>query len=101
MFLRTYSCASYIRDACECFAQHLVTVAVLADPNHKMYDAVDGQFVEKLIVSDLDGCEQELLWFKAGHPPVLPAGLTVPHDASASILLSALCRFVPADGAGM
>jgi hypothetical protein len=82
MYLRTSSCASYVRGKCECFAQHLVTLAVLADPNHKMYDADDGRFVEKLIVGDLDGGEQELFWFKAGHPPVLPAGLTVPHDAS-------------------
>jgi hypothetical protein len=49
-----------------------VTFAVLADPNHKMYDAVDGRFVEKLIVGDLDGGEQELFWFKAGNPQVLP-----------------------------
>jgi hypothetical protein len=59
-----------------------VTFAVLADPNHEMYDEVDGRFVEKLIVGDLDGGEQELFGFKAGHPPVLPAGLTVPHHAS-------------------
>jgi hypothetical protein len=59
-----------------------VTFAVLADPNYKMYDAVDGRFVEKLIVGDLDGGEKELFWFKAGNPQVLPPGLTVPHDAS-------------------
>jgi hypothetical protein len=50
----------------------LVTFAILADPDHEMYNAVDWQFVEKAIVGDLDGGEQGLFGFKAGH---LPASL--------------------------